>query len=35
LKKIEKSMKKIITQGQDFKKFEVSYNEAREILDKM
>ncbi len=35
LKKIEKSMKKIITQGQDFKKFEVSYDEAREILDKM
>jgi len=35
LKKIEKAMKKIVTQGQDFKKFEVSYNEAREILDKM
>ncbi len=35
LKKIEKSMKKIISQGQDFKKFEVSYEEAREILDKM
>ncbi len=35
LKKIEKSMKKIVTQGQDFKKFEVSYDEAREILDKM
>jgi threonyl-tRNA synthetase len=35
LKKIEKSMKKIITQNQDFKKFEVSYDEAREILDKM
>ena len=35
LKKIEKTMKKIVTQNQDFKKFEVSYNEAREILDKM
>ncbi len=35
LKKIEKSMKKIISQGQDFKKFEVSYQEAKEILDKM
>jgi len=35
LKKIEKTMKKIITQNQDFKKFEVSYDEAREILDKM
>ncbi len=35
LKKIQNSMKKIVTQGQDFKKFEVSYDEAREILDKM
>lgn len=35
LKNIEKSMKKIITQNQDFKKFEVNFSEAREILDKM
>ena len=35
LKKIEKSMKKIITQNQDFNKFEVSFDEARDILDKM
>ena len=35
LKKIEKSCKKIISQGQDFKKFEVSFDEARKILDKM
>jgi len=34
-KKIEKQMKKIVTQWQDFKKFEVSYDKAREILDKM
>ncbi len=34
-KKIEKSMKKIISQNQDFKMFEVSYDEAREILRKM
>jgi len=31
-KKIEKSMKKIISQNQDFQIFEVSYDEAREIL---
>lgn len=35
LKKIEKSMKKIISQGQNFKKFEVNFDEARKILDKM
>ena len=35
LKKIEKSMKKIVSQGQNFKKFEVSFDEARKILDKM
>jgi len=32
LKKIEKSMKKIISQNQDFMMFEVSYSEARELL---
>jgi threonyl-tRNA synthetase len=31
-KKIEKSMKKIVSQNQDFQMFEVSYDEAREIL---
>ncbi len=35
LKKIEKSMKKIISQNQNFKKFDVSFNEARKILDTM
>ncbi|MCD5385249.1 threonine--tRNA ligase [Candidatus Gracilibacteria bacterium] len=35
LKKVEKVMKKIISQGQDFKKFDVSFDEARKILDKM
>ena len=35
LKKIEKSMKKIVSQGQDFKKFDVSFDQARTILDKM
>jgi len=34
-KKIEKSMKKIVSQNQDFQIFEVSYDEAREILTKM
>jgi threonyl-tRNA synthetase len=34
-KKIEKSMKKIVSQGQDFKMFEVSYDEARAILKEM
>jgi len=28
-------MKKIVSQGQDFKMFEVSYDEAREILKAM
>ena len=32
LKKIEKSMKKIISQNQDFRMFEVSYDQARELL---
>ncbi len=31
-KKIEKSMKKIVSQGQDFKMFELSYDQAREML---
>ena len=35
LKKIEKSMKKIISQNQGFKKFDVSFDEARKILDTM
>lgn len=35
LKKIEKSMKKIISQNQDFKRFEVDFENARKILDKM
>lgn len=35
LKKVEKSMKKIVSQGQDFKKFDVNFNEARKILDTM
>lgn len=35
LKKIEKSMKKIITQNQEFKKFETDYSSARKILSAM
>lgn len=35
LKDIEKTMKKIITQNQDFRKFEVSYNDAKQILNAM
>ncbi len=35
LKKIQNTCKKIISQWQDFKKFEVSFDEARKILDKM
>lgn len=35
LKNVEKAMKKIITQRQDFKKIEVSYEKAREILKEM
>jgi threonyl-tRNA synthetase len=35
LKKVEKSMKKIVSQNQNFNKFEVSFDEARKILDKM
>jgi threonyl-tRNA synthetase len=35
LKKIEKTMKKIITQNQDFKKFDVDYDTARKIVEKM
>ena len=34
-KTIEKSMKKIISQNQDFQMFEVSYDEAREIIKLM
>ncbi|MCH8518154.1 threonine--tRNA ligase [Candidatus Gracilibacteria bacterium] len=34
-KSIEKSMKKIISQNQDFVMFEVSYDEARELLTQM
>ena len=35
LKSVEKSMKKIITQNQDFKSFEVDFDNARKIIDKM
>lgn len=35
LKKIEKSMKKIISQNQDFVRFEVDFTNAREILTQM
>ena len=35
LKKIEKTMKKIISQWQDFKNFEASFDQARTILDEM
>jgi threonyl-tRNA synthetase len=35
LKNIEKSMKKIISQGQEFKKFDVDFSDARKILDEM
>jgi threonyl-tRNA synthetase len=35
LKKVEKSMKKIVSQGQNFKKFDVDFAEARTILDIM
>lgn len=35
LKSIEKVMKKIITQNQDFKRFDVNFDEARKIIDKM
>ncbi len=35
LKDVEKTMKKIITQNQDFRKFEVSFDEARKILNVM
>lgn len=35
LKKVEKSMKKIITQNQEFKKFEVDYSTGRKILTAM
>lgn len=34
-KKIEKSMKKIISQNQDFQMFEVSYEQARELISLM
>jgi len=35
LKDVEKAMKKIITQNQDFRKFEVSFADARKILEEM
>jgi hypothetical protein len=35
LKKIEKSMKKIISQHQEFIHFYVDYDEARDILKEM
>jgi threonyl-tRNA synthetase len=35
LKKVEKSMKKIVTQNQDFKSFQVDFTQARKILDTM
>ena len=35
LKEVEKVMKKIITQNQEFKKFEVDYSQARKILKEM
>ena len=35
LKKVEKSMKKIVTQNQDFKSFEVDFSQARKILNTM
>lgn len=35
LKEVEKAMKKIITQNQEFKRFEVDYDKAREILKEM
>ena len=35
LKKVEKSMKKIVSQGQWFKRFEVNFDQARSILEKM
>lgn len=33
LKDVEKTMKRIITQNQDFRKFEVSFDDARKIVD--
>lgn len=35
LKTVEKTMKKIITQNQDFKKFEVDYENGRKVLNAM
>lgn len=35
LKKVEKSMKKIISQNQDFKKFDVDFSDAKKIIDIM
>jgi threonyl-tRNA synthetase len=34
-KRVEKSMKKIISQNQDFQMFEVSYDDARDLLKLM
>ena len=35
LKKVEKSMKKIISQNQNFKSFDVNFEQARKIIEKM
>lgn len=35
LKEVEKKMKQIITQNQDFKRFEVDYDTARKVLSSM
>ncbi|MFC1797955.1 hypothetical protein ACFLY2_02145 [Patescibacteria group bacterium] len=35
LKKIEKSMKKIVSQGQEFKSFDVDFDSARKIIEQM
>jgi threonyl-tRNA synthetase len=35
LKKIEKSMKKIISQNQNFKSFDVNFEQARKIIEEM
>ncbi len=35
LKKVEKTMKKMVSQWQNFKKFDVDFSDARKILDKM
>jgi threonyl-tRNA synthetase len=35
LKTVEKTMKKIITQNQDFRKFDVDFDSARKIVEAM